>query len=220
MRENTVRLISVTKPVGEHLPAELQNPEGLMAYCARVSSPKQENPNYQKLLNYCALHGHWSVFEMADMTVEIITTRAIAQQIIRHRSFCFQEFSQRYSENKFGYIPTDARSQDLKNRQNSIDNMSRQDKSWFDFAQTQVFNQSYRLYKEALSRGIAKECARMLLPLNTGTKMYMKGNVRSWIHYINTRCHESTQKEHRDIANQIKAILVEQFPSIEKVIAE
>lgn len=218
-KKQTVRLISVTKPIEDpQLPVELQTAEGLMAYCARVSSPKQENPDYEKLLKYCAVNGHWSVFEMADMTVEIVTSRAIAQQILRHRSFSFQEFSQRYSESKFGQIITEARGQDKKNRQNSLENMSKEDKNWFDFTQKQLYTRSYLAYKEALDRGIAKECARMLLPLNIGTKLYMKGSVRSWIHYIKVRGDKSTQKEHREIAEMARDILLEQFPSLTEVI--
>ncbi len=213
MAQATVKLISVTQPVAD-LPPELLTPEGLMAYTARVSSPKQDNPDYAKLLGYCIKHGHWSVFELVDMTVEIITSRAIAQQIIRHRSFSFQEFSQRYSESKFGFISTEAREQDLKNRQNSTDTLSQADKGWFQFQQAQLYNQAYRTYKEALERGIAKECARMLLPLSTGTKLYMKGSVRSWIHYLSVRCDNATQLEHREIATQIKRIFDEQFPTI------
>lgn len=216
-RKDRVRLISLTKPVDcDYLPTELQNPEGLMAYCARVSSPNQENPDYEKLLRYCADHGHWSVFEMADMTVEIVTSRAIAQQILRHRSFCFQEFSQRYSESKFGYIPTEARRQDQKNRQNSIDDLKAADKGWFLYEQGQLYQKAMRVYNEALQRGIAKECARMVLPLNIGTKMYMKGSVRSFIHYCNVRCDSATQLEHRDIALQIQNILIQQFPSVKE----
>ena len=212
-----VRLISLTKPVDkDYVPAELSTPEGLMAYCARVSSPKQDNPEYDKLLKYCAKHGHWSVFEMADMCVEIVTTRAIAQQILRHRSFTFQEFSQRYSESKFGYLASKARRQDVKNRQNSIDDMDQQDINWFDYTQDKIYRDAYSAYKEALNRGIAKECARMLLPLNIGTKMYMKGSVRSWIHYCNVRCDPSTQLEHREIAEAIQELLIKEFPSIKE----
>lgn len=208
-RLNRVRLVSLTKPIDPN-----HNAESLIAYCARVSSPKQDNPEYDKLLKYCMKHGHWSVFEMADMCVEITTSRAIAQQIIRHRSFCFQEFSQRYSESKFGYVPVTPRRQDEKNRQNSIDDLSYKDKGWFLFEQGKIWQAAYQLYKEALGRGIAKECARMLLPLSTGTKLYMKGSIRSWLHYCETRCHKSTQLEHREIADECKRILIEQFPSI------
>ncbi len=216
---STVRLISLTQAVqSPDIPEELRTSEGLMAYCARVSSPKQNNTSYEKLLKYCARHGHWSVFEMSDMTLEIKTSRAIAQQILRHRSFSFQEYSQRYSESKFGMIEAPARRQDNKNRQNSFDDLNPTDIAWFGYAQKQVFSLAYRLYKEALSKNIAKECARMLLPLNTGTKMYMKGSIRSWIHYINVRTHESTQEEHRQIALEAKRILLEQHPSLKEIL--
>lgn len=202
-----VKLISVTQPV------EDISPEGLIAYCARVSSPNQENPNYAKLLKYCADHGHWSIFEMADMTVEITTTRAIAAQILRHRSFNFQEFSQRYAA-AFGYESTPARRQDEKNRQNSIDDLSNTAKTWFLDAQEEVWKRSKYLYDQAIANGIAKECARSLLPLNTVTRLYMKGSVRSWIHYFQVRCDPATQKEHRDIALAAREIFCEQFPTV------
>lgn len=202
-----VKLISVTQPV------EDISPEGLIAYCARVSSPNQENPNYAKLLKYCADHGHWSIFEMADMTVEITTTRAIAAQILRHRSFNFQEFSQRYAA-AFGYESTPARRQDEKNRQNSIDDLSNTAKTWFLDAQEEVWKRSKYLYDQAIANGVAKECARMLLPLNTKTRLYMKGSVRSWIHYFQVRCDPATQKEHRDIALAAREIFCEQFPTV------
>lgn len=202
-----VKLISVTQPV------EDISPEGLIAYCARVSSPNQENPNYAKLLKYCADHGHWSIFEMADMTVEITTTRAIAAQILRHRSFNFQEFSMRYAT-AFGYESTPARRQDEKNRQNSIDDLPVDVKESFLFFQEQVWDFAYTRYQEAIANGIAKECARMLLPLNTKTRLYMKGSVRSWIHYFQVRCDPATQKEHRDIALAAREIFCEQFPTV------
>lgn len=187
--------------------------EKIMAYCARVSSPNQENPEYAGLLRYCIEHKHYSVFEMADMIVEITTSRAIAQQILRHRSFVFQEFSQRYAEaTNFEYY--DARRQDNKNRQNSLDNLSEETKDWFVDAQTMVMLQASKLYEEALRQGIAKESARFLLPLSTQTRLYMKGSVRSWIHYLQTRLDPSTQKEHREIAAQIRLIFDAQFPVV------
>ena len=215
MSKQTVKLISVTKPVDPNHTAE-----SLMAYCARVSSPKQTTDNYEKLLSYCANNGHWSVFEMADMTVEIVTTRAIAQQILRHRSFSFQEFSQRYSESKFGYIQCDARRQDNKNRQNSFDDLSKETVDWFNQSQKHLFAKAYELYKEALNMGIAKECARMLLPLNTGSKLYMKGSIRSFIHYLQVRLDPATQLEHRMIAEMIKQILLTEFPFCNTVLSE
>ncbi|KAA6232051.1 FAD-dependent thymidylate synthase [Chlorobium phaeovibrioides] len=205
-----VRLIALTAPQidieGQSLTAE-----GLMAYCARVSSPHQESTDYEKLLAYCIAHKHWSIFEMADMTVEIVTSRAISPQILRHKSFQFQEFSQRYAQAQAieHYTP---RRQDMKNRQNSLDDLPPETVAWFDEAQERVAMESMALYEEALEKGIAKECARALLPLATQTKLYMKGSIRSWIHYLEVRTDPSTQKEHREIADGIMAIFVKQFP--------
>lgn len=189
--------------------------EKIIAYCARVSSTRQENPDYEKLLAYLIKHKHWSPFEMASMCIEIKTSRAIAQQILRHRSFSFQEFSQRYSEAQF-FEMYEARRQDDKNRQNSIDDMSDDDKQWFDDAQTEVITKATELYSEAIKRGIAKEQARFLLPLGTETKIYMAGTLRSWMHYIDLRAANGTQQEHMDIALECKRIFTEQFPAIAK----
>ncbi len=196
-----VKLISVTPSAEETI-----------GYCARVSNPSnQSNPNIEGLLGFCIKHGHWSIFEMANMVVEINTTRGIAAQILRHRSFSFQEFSQRYSE-ALGFEYNDPRRQDKKNRQNSLDDLPLKTHEWYRNAMAKIQDKSERYYKEALSRGIAKECARFLLPLSTQTRMYMNGTVRSWIHYIQLRTDPSTQKEHRDIAEAIKQIFCEQFP--------
>ncbi|ACF10827.1 thymidylate synthase, flavin-dependent [Chlorobaculum parvum NCIB 8327] len=209
-----VRLISVTNPLIEIDDRQL-TPEGLMAYCARVSSPHQETPDYEKLLSYCIDKKHWSVFEMVDMTVEITTSRAISPQILRHRSFCFQEFSQRYAKAQTTekYQP---RRQDTKNRQNSLDDLDEATVAWFDEAQEKIAKLAFDSYEEALEKGIAKESARVLLPLGTQTRLYMKGSVRSWIHYLDVRTDPTTQKEHRDIAEAIKSIFMEQFPVISK----
>ena len=188
--------------------------EKTIGYCARVSNPKnQDNPDVAGLLRFCIKHGHWSIFEMANMVVEIETSRGIAAQILRHRSFSFQEFSQRYAEVQ-GFEEVKPRRQDKKNRQNSLDDLHKHDKEWFKNVISEQNRRSYSQYKEALSRGIAKESARFLLPLNTKTRMYMNGTVRSWIHYIELRTHESTQKEHRDIANEIKGIFTQHLPVI------
>jgi thymidylate synthase (FAD) len=205
-----VRLISVTNPLIE-IEDKALSPEGLMAYCARVSSPHQETADFEKLLSYCIAHKHWSIFEMVDMTVEIFTSRAISPQILRHRSFCFQEFSQRYAKAQAieKYQP---RRQDTKNRQNSLDDLDPETVAWFDDAQESMANLAMEKYEEALGKGIAKECARVLLPLGTQTKLYMKGSVRSWIHYLEVRTDKSTQKEHRDIADAVMKIFTEQFP--------
>lgn len=192
--------------------------EKLIAYCARVSSPNPENPDFAGLLSYCIKHGHWSVFEMGSMCVEITTSRAIAQQILRHRSFHFQEFSMRYA--KVSEFETyEARRQDTKNRQNSIDDMSQEDKEWFEDAQETVQNFAYITYREALERGIAKEQARFLLPLSTVTKLYMHGTVRDWIHYLNLRTANGTQKEHADIAKEIQKIFLDNLPIIGKALS-
>lgn len=189
--------------------------EKTMLYTARVSNPANQNSENTKLLDYCIKHGHWSVFEMAHMTVEIETSRAIAAQILRHRSFSFQEFSQRYAAVEADAVEIyPARRQDTKNRQNSIDDLPQSVKDWFETVQTQQWEAARGLYQQALDAGIAKEQARFLLPLSTKTKLYMIGNVRSWLHYLDLRCANGTQLEHKQIADAIKAIFVEQFPHI------
>lgn len=184
---------------------------------ARVSSPNQENPEKDKLIKYLITHKHWSPFEMAHMTVEIRTSRAIGRQILRHRSFTFQEFSQRYAES-FDVEFYEARRQDTKNRQNSINNLDDETQDWFLEAQEKVVNLAYELYHCALEKGIAKESARFLLPELSSTKMYMSGNLRNWIHYIELRTGPETQLEHREIAQRCKEIFIEQFPIISKAL--
>ena len=202
----SVKLVSVTPDA-----------EQTMAYVARVSNPNnQENPNYAKLLGYCIKHNHWSVFELAFMTLEIETTRGLAAQVLRHRSFTYQEFSQRYADSSLlsQTIPLpELRSQDTKNRQNSIDDVDPFKKQKYEMKMQQLFTRSMDLYREMLDDGIAKECARFVLPLATPTRMYMSGSVRSWIHYITLRSANGTQKEHMDIAEACKKIFVEQFPT-------
>jgi thymidylate synthase (FAD) len=194
--------------------AATEGAERVIGYCARVSNPSnQDNPSVAKLLAYCIKHAHWSIFEMATMTLEIVTTRTVGAQILRHRSFSFQEFSQRYAQAQ-DYVQCEARRQDDKNRQNSIDDLSSDDKVWFINAQSDVWEHAKRLYDLAIRKGIAKECARMLLPLNTQTTMYMTGSIRSWIHYIQLRSGNGTQAEHMEIANAAKAIFCEKFPDI------
>ena len=196
-----IKLISVTP-----------NAEETVGYCARVSNPaNQSNPDVSGLLSFCIRHGHWSIFEMANMVVEIETTRGIAAQILRHRSFSFQEFSQRYAEAE-GFKEIEPRRQDKKNRQNSLDDLDKNDREWFKNSLVEQNRRSLSQYKEALKRGVAKESARFFLPLNTTTRMYMNGTIRSWIHYIQLRTDPSTQKEHRDIANDIKELFADQFP--------
>ena len=189
--------------------------EKQMGYIARVSNPQnQSNPAVAGLLGYCIKHGHWSVFEQAHMTVEIETTRGIAAQILRHRSFTFQEFSQRYANtNLLGEIPVpDLRSQDLKNRQNSNDDIPEEQTKRLQDQIKRYFAEGIDLYNELIREGVAKECARFVLPLATPTRIYMTGSVRSWIHYIDLRSAHGTQKEHMDIVEEIRGILKQQFP--------
>ena len=192
--------------------------EETMGYVARVSNPKnQDNPKVAGLLGYCIKHGHWSVFEQAHMTVEIETTRGLAAQILRHRSFTYQEFSQRYADSSMlsKVIPLpELRRQDDKNRQNSIDDLDRFVVQDFDLKMQRHFVDGMKLYKEMLDAGVAKECARFVLPLATPTKLYMTGSVRSWIHYINLRSAHGTQKEHMQIAENCRTIFNEQFPIV------
>lgn len=189
------------------------NAERQIVYTARASSPNQDNPDYAKLIKYLIDHSHWSPFEHASATIEIVTSRAIAAQILRHRSFTFQEFSQRYAEVAECEVYK-ARRQDTKNRQNSIDDLDQETKDWWAVVQQEVWSEAYQLYQVALDKGIAKECARMILPLSTQTKLYMTGNIRSWIHYFQVRCHEDTQLEHREIALAIRNRLAQEMPVI------
>lgn len=199
-----VELISVTPDA-----------ERLMAYITRVSSSMQDNAEYAKLLRFCIDHGHWSVFEHGAMTVEIHTTRMISPQILRHWSFRFQEFSQRYAAvDESGVEIYMARRQAKKNRQSSVDDISDFVRIEWDDRQKRNWKQSFEHYQWALDNGIATECARAVLPLQTVTKMYMTGNVRSWIHYIQLRTPENVQKEHRDIAEAIKQIFINEFPVV------
>lgn len=197
-----VKLISITPD------AEYQ-----VAFTARVSNPANQmnEETAPKLLGYLIKNRHWSPFEMVSMCLEIKTSRGIAAQILRHRSFSFQEFSQRYAEAQ-EMVSYEARRQDNKNRQNSIDDMGREDKEWFARAQALHWEESLNLYKNALTRGIAKEQARFLLPLGTATVLYMSGTARSWIHYIQLRAGPETQKEHRDLALGAQVIFKQEFP--------
>ncbi len=192
--------------------------EETMGYVARVSNPKnQDNPKVAGLLSYCIKHGHWSVFEQAHMTLEIETTRGLAAQILRHRSFTYQEFSQRYADSSMlsKVIPMpELRRQDDKNRQNSIDDLDPFVVQDFELKMQRHFVEGMKLYKEMLDAGVAKECARFVLPLATPTKLYMTGSVRSWIHYINLRSAHGTQKEHMEIAENCRTIFNEQFPIV------
>ena len=203
---NTAKLISVTPDAEKH-----------MGYVARVSNPNnQDNPKVAGLLKYCINHNHWSVFEQAFMTLELETTRGIAAQVLRHRSFTYQEFSQRYADSSMlaDTIPLfDLRSQDTKNRQNSIDDVDPFLKQELEITIKRHFESAMDIYKHMLEMGIAKECSRFVLPLATPTKIYMtEASCRSWIHYISLRTANGTQKEHMDLAESCKEIFAEQFP--------
>ena len=206
----TVKLVSITPDA-----------EQTMAYIARVSNPSnQDNEKYSGLLKYCIKHNHWSVFEQSSMTLEIETTRAIAAQILRHRSFTFQEFSQRYAASTaLGDIDLpELRKQDLKNRQNSTDDLDPEIVEKLNKQMITLFSSSKALYEQMLNQGVAKECARMVLPLATPTRIYMTGSCRSWIHYINLRSAHGTQKEHMDIAEACRKVFTEQFPSVSEAL--
>jgi thymidylate synthase (FAD) len=211
MTDTPIKLISVTPDAEKH-----------MAYVARVSNPKnQDNEKFSGLLKYCIQHGHWSVFEQAFMTVEINTTRGLAAQILRHRSFTYQEFSQRYAD--VSHIREDIplpelRSQDTKNRQNSVDDVDPTIVEKYNKKMRAQFDASIDLYKSMLHDGIAKECARFVLPLATPTRLYMTGSVRSWIHYIDLRSAHGTQKEHMDLVENVRSIFKEQFPTVSEAL--
>jgi len=209
--DTQIKLVSVTPDA-----------EKTMGYVARVSNPNnQENPKVAGLLSYCIKHGHWSVFEQAHMTVEINTTRGLAAQILRHRSFTYQEFSQRYADVSYlrEHIPLpELRSQDDKNRQNSIDDVDPSIVEKYNKKMRAQFDASIDLYKEMLHDGIAKECARFVLPLATPTRLYMTGSVRSWIHYIELRSAHGTQKEHMDLVENVRKIFIAQFPIVSQAL--
>ena len=205
-----VRLVSITPDA-----------EKTMAYIARVSNPSnQDNENFAGLLRYCIKHQHWSVFEQSSMTLEIETTRGLAAQILRHRSFTFQEFSQRYADsNLLGEIELpELRRQDTKNRQNSIDDLDPAVVEKLEKQMNTLFSSSLALYNQMLESGVAKECARFVLPLATPTRLYMTGSCRSWVHYINLRSAHGTQKEHMDIAEECRKVFTEQFPSVSEAL--
>ena len=205
--DSNIKLVSVTPDAEQH-----------MAYVARVSNPKnQDNDQFAGLLKYCIKHGHWSVFEQAFMTVEINTTRGLAAQILRHRSFTYQEFSQRYADSSMlaDQIPLpELRRQDEKNRQNSTDDMNPRTVNHYNRKMEQHFKQGMKLYQNMLKDGVAKECARFVLPLATPTRIYMTGSVRSWIHYVDLRSAHGTQKEDMAVADGVRSIFSEQFPTV------
>jgi len=192
------------------------NAEELIAYMARVSNPANQNNTQTsaKLIRYLIDHKHWSPFEMVNMCVEIDTTRSIAAQILRHRSFSFQEFSQRYAEVVTPAAIPELRRQDTKNRQNSIDDLDSTLVQLYEYEIGKLYADAYRLYKDLLEAGIAKECAREILPLATPTKLYMAGSIRSWLHYCDLRTSNGTQKEHAIIAGQVQDLIYEHLPSV------
>ena len=195
--------------------------EQTMANIARVSNPSnQDNEKYSGLLKYCIKHNHWSVFEQSSMSLEIETSRAIAAQILRHRSFTFQEFSQRYAASTAlgDFDLPELRKQDTKNRQNSTNDLEPELIDKFEKQMITLFSSSKALYEQMLSQGVAKECARMVLPLCTPTRIYMTGSCRSWVHYINLRSAHGTQKEHMQIAEQCRKIFIEQFPNVSEAL--
>jgi len=207
----TVKLISITPDA-----------EKTMAYVARVSNPNnQDNENYSGLLKYCIKHNHWSVFEQSFMTLEIETTRGLAAQILRHRSFTYQEFSQRYADSSLlsdKISLPQLRKQDLKNRQNSTDDLDPYIVQQLEVKMQAHFSAGMKLYKEMLENGVAKECARFVLPLATPTRLYMTGSCRSWVHYINLRSAHGTQKEHMEIAEGCRKVFTEQFPAVSEAL--
>jgi len=207
-----VKLIAVTKPLVEGI----NTADELISYCARVSNPSNQLnvETAPRLLRYCVKHGHWSIFETVSMTVEIVTSRAIAAQLLRHRSFTFQEFSQRYAEST-GYEDVELRLQDKTNRQASGEVVGDD-----EGVVTWTIQEAFSTYKYLIQQGVSKETARMVLPLCTQTTLYMTGNVRSWIHYLEQRCAEGTQKEHRQVAQAIKEIFNQQFPTVAQAINE
>jgi thymidylate synthase (FAD) len=192
------------------------NAEELITYMARVSNPANQNntETSARLIKYLIDHKHWSPFEMVNMCVEIETTRSVAAQILRHRSFSFQEFSQRYAEVQLRPELPEMRRQDLKNRQNSVDDLSLETLAECDQLVASALVTSYRAYDKLLELGVAKECAREVLPLCTPTKLYMNGTIRSWIHYCQLRCANGTQKEHQDIARGVYKLLEEHVPNV------
>ena len=205
-----VKLIAVTKPLVEGI----NTADELISYCARVSNPSNQLnvETAPRLLRYCVKHGHWSIFETVSMTVEIVTSRAIAAQLLRHRSFTFQEFSQRYAEST-GYEDVELRLQDKTNRQASGEVVGDD-----EGVVTWTIQEAFSTYKYLIQQGVSKETARMVLPLCTQTTLYMTGNVRSWIHYLEQRCADGTQKEHRQVAQAVKEVFTTQFPTVAEAV--
>lgn len=215
----TVSLVSTTTPCSNLVEQGIKTPEDLVVYIARASNPSNQlnTATGPKLLNYCIKHQHWSPFEQVDMTLEIVTSRAISAQIIRHKSFSFQEFSQRYAE-VVSLEPVELRKQAEKNRQSSSELIP--ERSWLNNEVLVLQERAKRLYSELTKAGVARECARMILPLSTTTTIYMKGSIRSWIHYIELRTKEDSQKEHREVALLAKQVFSNQFPIISQALKD
>jgi len=207
-----VRLISLTQ---SYITEKKLSPEDLIVYTARVSNPENQlnTETAPRLIQYLVKNKHWSPFEQVDMCVEIVTSRAIAQQILRHRSFSFQEFSQRYAK-VMEMEPVQLRYQADKNRQSSTKVLTGEDQKLCNAKVQTIINMAQEAYSDLLNMGIAKECARFVLPLTTQTKLYMKGSIRSWIHYLQVRCGEHTQLEHRQVADSVFEIFKVHFPVI------
>ena len=218
----TARIVATTQPASWLVERGVKTAEQLIVYTARVSNPSNQDSvsSGDRLLRYCIKHGHWSVFETASMTVEVGTSRAIAAQLLRHRSFTFQEFSQRYSDVQALGRPTvpTARMQDVKNRQSSLECEDLDLNDWWIAEAGRVMDDTQALYETALEKGIAKEVARFVLPLATPTKLYMTGSVRSWIHYLKARLDVATQQEHRYVAERIAEVFADEFPVVTEAI--
>jgi thymidylate synthase (FAD) len=220
-----VRLLSYSQPTTEFADMGIQDAQELIAYCARVSNPSNQlnTETSEKLIRYLVKHAHWSPLEMVSACVEITTTRDIARQILRHRSFAFQEFSQRYADptKDLSFVLREARLQDTKNRQNSIETEDAELAAWWDAKQKFIIETVKQTYAEAIERGIAKEQARAILPEgNTVSKLYMNGTLRSWIHFIELRSGNGTQKEHQLVALACAKSIAAIFPMAESLISK
>ena len=217
-----VTFVSITQPSPELQARGIETAEDLIVYAARVSSPKNQlnTETAPRLIRYLVSHAHWSPFELAHLTVEVETSRAIAAQLLRHRSMSFQEFSLRYSEATLGFEVCEARGKVGSNRQGSADNLPEDVKAWWREAQSDIHEMAQAVYDGAIGYGIAPEVARFLLPLSTTTRLYVAGSVRSWIHYLEQRVSPHAQQEHREMAQAIKAIFDTHFPHIAQALAE
>jgi thymidylate synthase (FAD) len=218
-----VRLVSYSQPTGEFRDMGIDNAQELIAYCARVSNPANQlnTDTSDKLIRYLIKHQHWSPLEMVSACIEIETTRDIARQILRHRSFSFQEFSQRYADPTvdLDFVLREARLQDTKNRQNSIEVDDPALEAWWDAQQKFVIDNVKRIYSEAIERGVAKEQARAILPEgNTVSRLYMNGTLRSWIHFVELRSANGTQKEHQEVAQACAQVIASVFPMVNDLV--